>query len=227
MKSLWVFILFVLAVGAAVAQTPQETHFDFRVAALPQQVQMAGGGRTLLMGTSIEEPYWWNTVARCGALVNVGSGGATTPMLAARLIRILDIARPSVAVVAIGRNDAHDDFDFEVWKAHYNGIVLNLHRRQVTMVLETILPVEEGGPLGSAYFNEAAARRMSAHIRVLAGIYGAALNDMERQFDNANGFLPPYSTADGVHPRGPLYVSMHAYRTLGVSAAWRKRGISC
>lgn len=218
------FLVALFSAGAF-AQSPQETHFDFRVSSLGMQAQGAGYGKTLLLGDSIAEGYYWNATT-CGAIINAGSGGGNTEMLHARIAKMLDLTYPAVAVVSIGINDAHEWTNLADWKWKYNGIAYLLFLRKITPVFETPLPVEYGKPLGSEYFDQTTLLEIVAHIRMVAKNYGAILNDQYATFQQG-GYLPANSSLDGVHPAGPLYRSIHAQRQGAVKRAWVKRGIKC
>jgi len=228
MKLFFAAVLFFLSAFAAaqVEQSPQEIHFDYRVNMLQGMAEGAGYGKTVLMGDSIAEAFFWNSTA-CGALINAGSGGANTEMLHARVARIFDLTRPAVAVVPIGINDAHEWTDLADWKRKYNGIAYLMFQRGITPVFETPLPVEQGKPLGADYFDQAVLLEIIAHIRAVARNYGAVLNDQFATFSDAAGYLPAGSTLDGVHPTGALYRVIYTQRQGAIRRAWAKRGVSC
>lgn len=217
-------LLTIISFGCC-AQSAPETHFDYRVSSLGMKAQGAGYGKTLLLGDSIVEGYYWNATT-CGPIINAGSGGATVEMLHDRIVRILDLTRPSVGVVSMAINNAHEWTDLDAWKVKYNGIAYLMYLRKITPVFETPLPVEYGKSLGSGYFDQATLLAIVEHIRMVARNYGAVLNDQFATFQ-VNGYLPENSTLDGVHPAGPLYRSIHAQRQAFVKRAWLKRGISC
>jgi lysophospholipase L1-like esterase len=229
MKSIiGMFALLICAFATAqvAEQSPQEIHFDHRVSMLQGMVEGAGYGKTVLLGDSIAEGFFWNSTT-CGALINAGSGRANTEMLHARVARIFDITRPSVGVVPIGINDAHAWTDMNDWRWRYNGIAYLMFQRGITPVFETPLPVEYGKPLGSEYFDQATLLQIVAHIRAVARNYGAVLNDQFAAFADGSGYLPAGSTFDGVHPRGALYRAIYTQRQGAIRRAWAKRGISC
>jgi len=218
-------LLLILFCSVAFAESPQETHFDYRIDSLGMKAQGAGYGKTLLLGDSIAEGYFWNSTT-CGAVINAGSGGATVGMLHERIEKALNLTRPGVTVVSMAVNDAHEWTDLNEWKLRYNGIAYLLHVRRITPVFETPLPVEYGKPLGSDYFDQATLLEIVAHIRLVARNYGAVLNDQFAAFE-VNGYLPARSTLDGVHPAATLYRSIHSQRQGAIKRAWAKRGIRC
>ena len=224
MVLLWVMMLCAPVFG----QSVQENHFDMRVVSAGTAAATTGRGVTVITGDSLVEAFWWNSTS-CGALINAGSGGATTEMLHDRINNLEARTLPSVIVISIGVNDAHEGFDFEAWRARINGIVYSMWIKRVTMVIETIAPIEQGKPLGDGYFDNNAILQMNAHLRVLANAYrqGAVLNDQHPALADPDGFAPRGMTTDGVHHTGATQREVFRLREAAIKAAWLKRGIRC
>lgn len=223
MKTFFALLLMVPAI--VLGQSAQESHLAFRVSSLAVTAPVIGYGGTVVAGDSNIEMYR-DSRTPCGPLLNVGSGGANTIMLADQFDRIIAVSNPSVFVLSIGANDAHELFDFVKWRAAFNGMALKLYRLRITPVIETPLPMEPDKPLGADYFDQEALLRIVAHIRMVATNYGFVLNDQFAQH-SVNGYMPTGGTQDGVHPSATTFAKARLSREQAIRAAWRKRGISC
>lgn len=221
----WLAAILAAVVLAAPAQA--NTHAEIRAAMAATHAMIAGQGRALLLGDSIIEGFWWNQV--CGGFqVNAGIGGATAGVLHSQADGILTLTQPSVVLLMIGVNDARLDvpFDLEAWKVKYNGIVYRMYQSGATMILYTVMPVEQGKPLGDLYFDPARIVAMNAHIAAVAANYDAVYRDVWSAFQ-VNGFMPPGGTVDGVHPSRDTYVTLHGMIQADLTTAWARRGKPC
>jgi len=225
--------LAVLATVWASAASPPppssvQWHATLRAGAVQTQAAVLGPGQTLLLGNSIEEGFWWNTI--CGKpIVNAGSGGSNTLILRQNISTYLTLAQPRIVFVAIGINDAvaAAPFDIERWRNDYDAIVDTTTRTNAVVILETILPVEHNRPLGDLYFDTARIAQMNEHIRARArSIQGVLLVDGFAALEQ-NGFMPAGWTLDGVHPLLPAYQRIIELRSQAMTDALARHGEEC
>lgn len=229
-KALIAALVATLWVSAVHAQElpPAEYHAQLREGAVSSQTRIAGTGRALLIGDSIAEGFWWNTICS-GRIINSGVGGAGAQIIRDHAASFIQRSSPQVVIIAVGVNDAKTDVlpDINDWKLWFNGIVLSAHQAGATMVIETIMPVEANKPLGDGFFSTPTIQAYNAHIRQVATNYGAVLNDNYVAFANAQGLMPAGRTFDGVHPSNALYGDIYNRRVTALTAAWAKRGKNC
>lgn len=89
------------------ASADWSAHIKARVAVVAQHSGMIGSGKTLLLGDSNTEMFWWNSVNGC-QLVNAGIGGARVHDIAAVANYFASVTRPKILHLMIGTNDVHD-----------------------------------------------------------------------------------------------------------------------
>lgn len=187
-----------LAAVVAAARSPDHPHRIVRRQVIQAQASQAPTGTTLYLGDSNVEM----------ALVdgfNAGIASARVSDIPALLKSLLPILRPDRVVVSVGVNDAQRarPFDLAAWRAAYQGV---LHSAGPTPVMVMgIDPVEDGKPLGTAFFDPSAIAQQNA---ALAGLC-----------EGAAAFVPPRLssaglTVDGVHNNADGFAEWRARLTL-------------
>jgi len=136
-------LAFLLVLSGCAAASEWEAHFAARMGVLNMHVQTAGTGKTLLLGDSNTEAFWWNTAGVC-VVVNAGLGGATIRDVAERAADIADITRPRLVHVMIGTNNVFQTPSHPQWptmKQDLTRIVDAFWSRGINVVLWPIPPV--------------------------------------------------------------------------------------
>lgn len=173
----------------------------------------------LVIGDSIVESWYVNTTSKC-RVINAGLGGGgvrDAKLLLSKLDKKMGV-RLSGIVIAIGVNDAQRR-SFPVnylndWKKEYESMIGMAHQLHPKLTLSTILPVEDGMPLGANYFDRAMIEAMNTYLRQLANKKGIHLLDMNLHFsNNGKGF-----TVDGVHLTASSYKYFDNKMVLAMSA---------
>lgn len=99
-------VLLILAFfGMAVnAQNYWEPHFEARSAMVAYHAATLGTGKTLLIGDSNTEAFWWNNLSGCPA-INAGMGGARIRDISTRAAAIAAVTQPKHVHLMIGTNN--------------------------------------------------------------------------------------------------------------------------
>lgn len=110
-------------------------------------------------------------------------------------------------IVIIGVNDARRrDLPpnyVEKWKNDYAEMIDLARQLNSTLAVSTVLPVEDGMPLGSKYFDPILIEQMNTSIRQVAKEKGIRLIDTNKTFLNVN--WKGHYTVDGVHLTSDAY----------------------
>ena len=223
--ALTAIVLAVASIGCS-AQSDVDIHATQRTYSVAGQVRSIGQGKTLIVGDSIVEGFWWNTLCG-GPVINGGSNGANTKTVLNNIDVMLSHTKAKVVVVSIGVNDASNpNWNWGVWAADYISLVEKVAATGATVILETVLPVESGKSLGSTYFNTSTIQNINLSIRGIAAQHGYLLND-QWNTHQVNGYAPVDATADGVHPNHNMYLTIKNNREVAVMNAWARLGKTC
>lgn len=182
-----------------------QPHWNTRASLIQLMAGTIGQRQIMLLGDSIIESYWWNTVGGVNVL-NAGFSGIGIDALLAEADALLTIAKPRVVVVMVGINDCPigNTTNPDEWWVKYSQLLDKIHAHNACPVVCTILPVEQGKVLGDQYFDQAKQAALNTKI-----LYGATERGEEIVNLNAAFGIPPsyqymktgYSY-DGVHPYG-------------------------
>ena len=191
----------VCDVGLAHENNPYTYHWEARNSFIKFQAASIGVGKPLLLGDSIIEGLWWNTLPESScAIINGGFGGATLAELLRYSQGLLAATKPPVVTVLIGTNDASRKDNVEQWRVKYTQLISIIEKSGAVPVLMTIPPVEQAPPFGAKYFSIERIKAYNKYIRGEAKKGGYILVDLHRAFANDKGYAPSGSTFDGVHP---------------------------
>jgi hypothetical protein len=207
MRHLLIAVVVLLASPGAIRAGSD--HISIRASIIIQEAAVVEPGKTMFLGDSITEAVWWNLACNEPA-VNAGVGGAGVPELLPIITGILSSVRPSVVTVMIGVNDAvRQGPGLPAYPArvtnfakHLDTLLDAIAQQGAQAALLTILPVEQNGSLGDAYFDSDAIRGFNTHIRAAAAARNLPLVDAYQNWVGADGFMHPGWSIDGVHPYG-------------------------
>jgi lysophospholipase L1-like esterase len=177
------------------------SHLSSRIAIIRMQLGQTGAGSVLFIGDSITEGAVLPQTICGRPTVNAGIGGATVGTFANAAKLIIEEARPSLVVIALGTNDASRDNEtpVEVFHRQYENLLEAAMGAGAPVVVATIPPVEAGKPLGNAVFSTEKIAQFSERIRKIGMEKRALLVDFNKILSGPGGLAAKGATTDGVH----------------------------
>lgn len=117
----------------------------------------------------------------------------------------------------------------ETFTARYTKIVGKIAARGAIPVLMTILPFEQNGPFGAAWFDITEIRYFNSFIRSFAELRNYPLVDIYATFVGPEGYMPAGRTIDGAHLgnrayRDLYYAGFEPAPTMGSAQRGKPRG---
>jgi lysophospholipase L1-like esterase len=184
-------------------------HIQIRTSMIESQLAQVETTAVLVVGDSIIESWLVGPTGAC-QVINAGLGGGGVRNVIALLSNLREKkmgSKLSGIVVAIGVNDAQlRDLPpnyVHGWKKNYEEMIdLALHLHP-TVSVSTILPVEDGRPLGSKYFDQSLIESLNATIRQIAKSKRVGLIDTSKIFREP--VQKKNFTVDGVHLTADAY----------------------
>lgn len=189
---------------------PFAPHWLIRDIVIGSHLHAAGRGGLLFVGDSIVEGFYWNRIGSL-AVLNAGYSGIWTEALEPKVPRLLEAARPRLAVVLVGTNDAkkgRSESDLDAVAQQFELIVRHSEASGVPFIVVTPPPVEKAKRLTSFYSVEAMASLSRRIVRIAEG-HGASVIDMHKAFSDENGEARAGMTIDGIHLSAQGYRMMH------------------
>ena len=188
-------------------------HWAARQGAIATHLIIAGNESTMLIGDSITEGYWWQSVGACRS-VNAGMGGIGVMHMAQQMRGLNGI--PRYAFVMIGTNTANVGVGQDQklsFTANYQVIIENLINRGTRPILLTIPPIERGRDM-SANFSHSDINSFNSQIIAMSNMYNVSYVNLNYLFMDLvagpnYGFALPGATQDGVHFSSASYVSFY------------------
>lgn len=204
---------------------PFAPHWLIRDIVIGSHLSAAGPGGLLFVGDSIVEGFYWNRIGPL-AVLNAGYSGIWSEALEPKVPRLLEAARPRIAVLLVGTNDAKkgcSESDLDAVARHFERIVRHSEAHGVPFVVMTPPPVEPGRRLTS-FYSAVAMASLSRRIVKIAEEHGAGVIDMHKAFSHENGEARAGMTVDGIHLSSGGYRLMHDMleRTVVERVAGRK-----
>jgi lysophospholipase L1-like esterase len=146
------------------------------------------------------------------AVFNAGISGAGVRTFLRSGGNILQQARGTTVLLAIGVNDAHQGatFSAETWEAEYRELCARLAAGAAGFIAQTVLPLEKSQLWGEPSFIEHI-NTMNGIIRNVAKERGYCLIDMHAHFADRDGWMLAGGTTDGVHLTGASYEKWREY----------------
>ncbi|MGO4571481.1 SGNH/GDSL hydrolase family protein [Microvirga sp. 2TAF3] len=189
---------------------PFAPHWLIRDIVIGSHIHAAGPGSVLFIGDSIVEGFYWNRIGAC-PVVNAGYSGIWTEALLPKVPRLLETAKPRLAVLLVGTNDAKKgktEPELDEVATYCDRIVRLSGETGVPLIVMTPPPVETGKRLTSFYSVEAMAS-LSRRIVRIAERHGAGVIDMHTAFSGAGHEAQEGFTTDGIHLSPQAYRRMH------------------
>lgn len=202
-----------LLFNTSIALADWSAHWAGRQGAIATQLIIAGNESVMLIGDSITEGYWWQSVGACRS-VNAGMGGIGVMHMAQQMPSLNGI--PRYAFVMIGTNTANVGVGQDQklsFTANYQVIIENLINRGTRPILLTIPPIERGKAM-SANFSQSDVNSFNSQIIAMSNMYNVSYVNLNYLFMDLAagpnyGFALPGATQDGVHLSRPSYVSFY------------------
>ncbi len=194
---LLIYVLFhVEAIRAA-------EHISVRNIMIESQLTQVETTAVLIVGDSIVESWLPGSTGPC-QVINAGMGGGGVRQVITLLSELKQkkmASKLSGIIIAIGVNDAQrasfpENYVVN-WKKDYEVMIDIALHLNAKLAISTILPVEDGLPLGSNYFDRPTIEQMNTFIRQVANKKNLRLIDAKKYFQakvQKKGF-----TIDGVH----------------------------
>lgn len=201
-KLVFALVAFVLC-GLAQARD----HWDVRTAITSLQVLTVGTGNVLMLGDSITEQFWWNTIGG-QRVINGGQGGSGIDQALIAADALLPVAKPRVVVLMIGVNDCvrGGEADPAAWGVKYRSLLAKIHAAGAVPIPINILPVEQNPALGlgDIYFNTDCITALNSQWYQAVIARGEMYVNFNYVFAVAPAYryMQPGWTADGVHLNG-------------------------
>lgn len=220
------FLTFALLLFPLAVRAQQPGHFDVRMAIVDIHVAQTGYNRTLLLGDSNTEAFYWVEFNNDACLVvNAGFGGARIQQIAERAPQIFASSRPRVAHVMVGTNNLYLSQTSSEWAlmpAHLHAIAEAAAPYGTKLIWWPVPPMSQAGAPADYLAKRAA---LNAMIQAEAGASGGLLDWWwHQQITDANGYAVAGSMrGDGVHFSATTQSSRHA--RLGVWA--QQPGVGC
>lgn len=189
---------------------PFAPHWLIRDIVIGSHGPAVGPGGLLFVGDSIVEGFYWNRLGLLPVL-NAGYSGIWTEALEPKVPRLLELAKPRLAVLLVGTNDAKKgraEADIDGVAAHLARILDHAADAAVPVIAVTPPPVEAGRRL-TGFYDAQAMARLSRRIAEAAEGRAAALVDMHRAFSDEHGAAKPGVTTDGIHLSPAAYRGLH------------------
>ena len=167
-------IAFALSTGGAFAQPPYwEPHFISRTATVAFHATSVGLGKTLLLGDSNTEAFWWTTIGGC-FVINAGMGGAGIHDLASRATYIADKTRPRTMHLLVGAANvglADDDPDWLSMHDDLSAIVDAFQVYGAKIVLWPVAPVDAAHAASYPHAKRSAVNAIIQQVATEQGVF--------------------------------------------------------
>jgi len=185
------------------------SHLSARFAMIQAQIAQAGHGGVLFLGDSNTEGAILPQKLCGKATINAGIGGATVGTFSNSAHRLLQEAKPSAIVIALGANDAWGSRSTprDLFRKQYLALAKIASGARVPVFITTIPPVEAGKPLGDKAFSPEKIAEFNLEIAEIAREKKLALVDTHRSLSGEDGLAKKGGTTDGVHFSKQTYES--------------------
>ena len=212
----------------------QPGHWDVRMAMVELSAAQVGHNRTLLLGDSNTEAFYWNTFDNGNCLlVNAGFGGARIQDIAIRAPEIFAYTAPRNAHVMVGTNNLYISTSSQEWAqipARLHEISLAVAATNTRLIWWPVPPMAQAGAPADYMAKRAA---LNAAIQAEAGATGALWDwwfwNQFTDGPNVAGVVTAgYATAgsmrgDGVHFAAATQTARHSRLT-----TWSQQpGVGC
>lgn len=194
----------------ATQPNPFAPHWMIRDIVISAHRSAVGQGGLLFVGDSIVEGFYWNRIGTLPVL-NAGYSGIWTEALETRIPLLLESAKPALAVLLVGTNDAKKDCSessLDGAARSLDRIVSHFGEAGVSLIAVTPPPVERGKRLTSFYSPEAMSS-VSRSIRETCHGRAAAIVDLQAALSDGEGAARVGMTVDGIHLSAQGYRLMH------------------
>ncbi len=200
-------------------------HWLIRDIVIASHRNAVGPGGLLFVGDSQVEGFYWNRLSSRPVL-NAGYSGIWTEALEPRVPLLLQSAKPGIAVLLVGTNDAKKDCTESALDAvtgHFDTIIRHFEAAAVPVIVMTPPPIERGKRLTNFYSADAMAS-LSRRIVQIADGRAAAVVDLHTAFGDGEGAAREGLTTDGIHLSAGAYRRLHDMLEKTVASVTAKKG---
>ena len=208
---------------------PFAPHWLIRDIVISSHRAAVGPGGVLFVGDSLVEGFYWNRLSSRPVL-NAGYSGIWTEALESRVPLLLQSAKPGIAVLLVGTNDAKKDCTesaLDAVSGHFESIIRHFEAAAVPVIVMTPPPIERGKRLTNFYSADAMAS-LSRRIVQIADGRAAAIVDLHKAFGDGEGAaregLTEGLTTDGVHLSAEAYRLLHDLLEETVASVAMRKG---
>lgn len=194
-------VIVILSVSGCLAD--ENYHWKIRKSIIANNSAIVGPGSIVMIGDSITEMFFWRFIA--GKIVlNAGFAGAKLDDVTLLARELLPVLKAKYVVLMIGINDCTigNTVNYNDWGDRFENLLDTVHAYGATPIVLTILPVEEGKPLGSEYFDVETQRNLNRQLYYRSVSRGETVINLGYMFAPPPYYMyaiPGY-TSDGVHP---------------------------
>lgn len=172
-------------------------HLDIRRTIIASHLEQAGSNSIVIVGDSRVESARLPSEINGKNVVNAGVGGATVGLIETVVLPLID--QVHCIVFSVGVNNAKSQPIGEDFELILRRSILVASKKSERLVLTTIPPVKNGGPLGVGYYDPCVIWRLNQKIADIAQDTGLALIDLASSMSGDDGNLLPEHSRDGVH----------------------------
>ncbi|MGF9763739.1 GDSL-type esterase/lipase family protein [Microvirga sp. 0TCS3.31] len=204
---------------------PFAPHWLIRDIVIASHRAAVGPGGLLFVGDSLVEGFYWS---RLGSLpvLNAGYSGIWTEALEPRVPLLLQSAKPGIAVLLVGTNDAKKgctESALDGVAAQFETIVRHFEAAAVPVIVMTPPPIERAKRLTNFYSADAMAS-LSRRIVQNARGRAAAIVDLHTAFSDGEGAAREGLTTDGIHLSAGAYRRLHDLLEKTVASMAMRKG---
>lgn len=201
------FVFLLMLFVSSFAQAVGPDHWIARRGIINLQSLTIGQGNVMMLGDSLTEQFWWNSIS--GKLVlNAGLGGAGIDEVTITAQQLIPVQKPKVVVLMVGVNDCGRGFEADpvLWGQKYVSLLTYIHAQGAVPVALNVLPVEQNPamPLGDVYFNSTCIANLNGQWWNAVSTRGEVYVNLNYTFANPPEYfyMRPGWTTDGVHLTG-------------------------
>lgn len=192
--------------AAARAEEHFGIHWSVREGIIRLRAAAQGPGGLALVGDSLTEIMWWNSLAG-QRTVNMGFGGARVRNILGHIDAALESARPDGAIVMATINNAALSVtpeETEAYQAEYLALIRRIRAAAERVALVTITPVEKHLPL-SGELSNSRVQELNRAIRAVGAAEGLPVHDAYALLLDGGEDAPAGTTVDGIHLSAASY----------------------
>ncbi len=173
--------------------------------------QIAGNTASILIGDSITEGFWWNTIGP-ERVINAGYGGISAQQMLLRMPTLNLNSNSKKAIVCLGMNNAIPNLipsQITQFTSAMNNIVKSLKTRGTSIWIASIPPIEPSR-MANPIRSQASINLLNAEIVYkICKSNNVPLINLNVLMDLSTGVAKPGTTRDGIHWTRQTYINVY------------------